>query len=136
MGPVLCCLDESEAAPHVLHVADELARRLGLELVLVHVAPPPAGAPGLSEIPVGYERLLAEEIETGQLLLERLSGEAGLPTPRTRATVGSPASYIVSICEEEGAGLVVLGSRGRGGLASSVLGSVSSDVRAGHRVHA
>src|SRR5262249_14342082 len=43
----------------------------------------------------------------------------------TRLVEGSPAERILDIAEEEGAALIVAGSRGRGAMASGVLGSVS-----------
>ncbi len=130
MGPVLCCLDDSDGARQALVVARMLATRLELELVLVHVEPP-TEAPGVSAAPAGQQRLQEAELHDGESLLARLAREGGLgPGLRTRTAIGDAAKQIVSICGEERASLDVLGSRGKGRFASAVLGSVSSEVAA------
>ena len=57
MTRVLCCIDESAGAVSVVQVARQLADGLGLELVLVHVAPH-SHAPGVSAAVAGRERCL------------------------------------------------------------------------------
>jgi nucleotide-binding universal stress UspA family protein len=130
MGPIVCCLDDSEGARRALPVAHSLSARLGLELVLLHVEPPTA-APGVSAAAAGQQRLREEELRDAQSFLEQVAREAGLgPDVRLRSAIGDAAHRIVEVCEEEQAALVVVGSRGRGEMAAALLGSVSSHVAA------
>jgi nucleotide-binding universal stress UspA family protein len=128
MGPILCCVDDSDGARNALSVARMLATRLELELVLAHVEPP-TEAPGVSAAAAGQQRLQEAELRDADAFLDRLAQESGLDSGvRTRTAIGDAAKQIVALCGEEGASFVVLGSRGRGGLASALMGSVSSHV--------
>lgn len=129
MSRILCCVDDSAETRAVVSVAMSLAGKLQLDLVLVHVAPH-SHAPGISAAIGGQERLHEEERQAGEALIDRIAEETGVHA-RKRAELGSPAERIVELCREEEATFVVLGSRGRGGLKASVLGSTSLHV-AGH----
>jgi nucleotide-binding universal stress UspA family protein len=130
VGTVIACVDDSEGAQGALRVARSLASRFELELVLVHVEPP-TQAPGVSAAPAGQQRLHETELRDAETLLARIARESGLePGVRVRAAIGKAAEHIVAICSEEDASFVVLGSRGRGTVASAILGSVSSEVAA------
>jgi nucleotide-binding universal stress UspA family protein len=130
MGPLVCCVDDSDGARRALVVSERLATALGLELVLVHVEPP-TELPGVSAAAAGQERLRDEELHDAPALVARLVREAGVDTSyRLRTAIGPAAETIVELCTEERAELVAIGSRGRGTLTSALLGSVSAAVAA------
>jgi nucleotide-binding universal stress UspA family protein len=131
MGRLICCVDDSEGARGALSVAQRLAANLGLQLVLLHVQPPTA-LPGVSAAPAGRERLREAELEDAERLLAGIAREAGLGEDvELRAELGDPAQRIVAACEEDpSVELVVIGSRGRGGIRKALLGSVSHAVAA------
>jgi nucleotide-binding universal stress UspA family protein len=57
----------------------------------------------------------------------RVGSERGIPT-RAHLALGRPEAEIVKLGEELGAGLIVVGSRGLGGVRRALLGSVSDAV--------
>jgi nucleotide-binding universal stress UspA family protein len=58
----------------------------------------------------------------------RKTGEAGAQIAGTYARVGFSDAEIVGLAGKLGAGLIVLGSRGRGPLKRALMGSVSDSV--------
>ncbi|HEY7561875.1 MAG TPA: universal stress protein [Gaiellaceae bacterium] len=125
---LVCCVDDSEHAPDVARVAARVGEALGLRLLLLHVARAPT-APGVSAARAGQERLVESEREHGSDLLDGAARAAGLTAEiERRIEFGSPAERTLAVCSETGAEVVVLGSRGRGGIKRAVLGSVSHEV--------
>jgi nucleotide-binding universal stress UspA family protein len=61
-------------------------------------------------------------------MAEETAVALGLVGATTTALRGDPAAAICQHAEEVGAGAVVIGTRGRGGLKRAVLGSVSDHV--------
>ena len=59
--------------------------------------------------------------------MERIKA-AGGTVAQTHLRVGAAAKEIVELAEEIGAGLIVVGSRGRGGIRRALMGSVSDSV--------
>jgi nucleotide-binding universal stress UspA family protein len=122
---VVVGVDGSEASRHALSWAAEEARLRGARLVVVHAwtVPVAMAAPGLVPVPLDPEEWRAE----AEQLLERevdetLGADPGLPVERL-AVPGSSAGALVDAAE--GADLLVVGSRGHGGFAGLLLGSVS-----------
>ncbi|MBI3911505.1 MAG: universal stress protein [Armatimonadetes bacterium] len=122
MRKILLAYDGSEPARHAADRAAELARALGSQvevLVVGELLGSDFGAVQPREHPEVYEAR-AREAE------ERLLA-AGID-PTARVEYGDPADVIVQQAAEQGADLLVVGHRGRGGLAQLLLGSVAKRV--------
>ena len=79
MRPIVCSVDDSDAAEKVVRVAQQLATALDARLMLLHVAPPTT-APGVSAVPAGQERLHEEETSDARRLLAVSYTHLTLPT--------------------------------------------------------
>jgi nucleotide-binding universal stress UspA family protein len=122
-------LDGSDHALAALDWAMALARPLGAEIVAVYAIPPP------TYIGYGYEMVpppldpewrseVTREFEREWCHALR---ESGLPH-RMIVEDGRPASVIAEVADRVDADLVVVGRRGRGGIAELLLGSVSHEL--------
>lgn len=105
-GTVVCGVTETTDGRGAAELAGALGRRLGLRLVLVHVVDgvPPGTQESLTsrQRQAGAERVLAE-----------LAREIGDGAER-RVMVGNRAEALAQVAAEEGADLVVIGSRPAG----------------------
>jgi len=129
---ILMATDGSKDARLAADVALDLAAEFDSELHVTYVEPMPARHIGLarlaSDLPPEVVASVEEEAETK--LAEQVGemGERDGEVTRAHARVGSPATEIVALAEELEAGLVVVGSRGLGGLRRALMGSVSDSV--------
>ncbi len=132
IGRIVVGIDGSEHAAAALTTAIGLARSLSAEIVAVHAIPPPVpaeyGFDLLPAIPPELDPAWREEIHR-QFEEEwcRPLDEVGVPH-RTVERDGRPAAVIREVADEEDAGLVVVGRRGRGRIAELLLGSVSHEL--------
>jgi len=105
-GTVVCGVTETPDGRSAAELAGALGTRLGLRLVLVHVVD---GVP-----PGTHESLSARQRQTGaERTLDEIARQLGNGTER-RIMVGSRAEALAQVAAEEGADLVVLGSRPAG----------------------
>jgi nucleotide-binding universal stress UspA family protein len=128
---ILLATDGSEEAELAALRAVELADATDSELHVVHVGVVPhflVSYPGT----LGYERRLYEQIEEeSRELLRKQSWQvkaAGGIVAGAHLRMGAVALEIVALAEELKADLIVMGSRGLGGVRRALMGSVSDSV--------
>ena len=128
---ILLATDGSEEAELAALRAVDIAEKTDSELHVVHVGVVPSflvSYPGT----LGYERRLYDQIEEeSRQRLRELSWRvkaAGGTVAGTHLRLGQVALEIVALAEELGVGLIVLGSRGLGGVRRALMGSVSDSV--------
>ena len=105
-GTIICGVNEAPDGRTAAELARALGARLGLRLVLVHVVDGlPAG---------GHESLTARQRQTGaETILNAIAREIGNGTEK-RIMLGDRAEALAQVAAEEGADLIVLGSRPAG----------------------
>lgn len=105
-GTVVCGVTETDDGRTAVELARALVARLGLRLVLVHV---------VDGVPPGTdESLSARQRRTGaERILGEIATDAGDGT-ETRVVVGNRANSLAQVAAEEGADLIVIGSRPAG----------------------
>jgi nucleotide-binding universal stress UspA family protein len=128
-------IDPRDPAAGALDVALGMARALGahardgeltgVELRVLHLAQPAAGAEGWMprRAVVGPEMSPAVEAA-----LARAGGCAEVEVREEVVWGGPPAREIVRLAEEDGTELLVLGTHGRGAVGRALAGSVGSEV--------
>lgn len=139
---ILLATDGSENVAHAREAAVELSKETRSELHILYVGEdaysatlvyPEATDPGRVEwddpVLVGqlqrqFERMSRRVLDTevSKVL------EAGGTVTQAHLRMGKAAAEIVDLTEELGAGLVVVGSRGLGGIRRALMGSVSDSV--------
>jgi nucleotide-binding universal stress UspA family protein len=133
---ILLATDRSEEATLAAQTAIDLANKTGSELHVVYTSSPiypPAFYEG-NEVGVNVEAYLEEREELTKIqqgLLDeqvRKIEAAGGSVAQAHFTEGKPEAEITAVAEEIGAGLIVVGSRGLGGMRRAMLGSVSDSV--------
>ncbi|WP_432989325.1 universal stress protein [Dactylosporangium sp. CA-233914] len=128
VGRVLVGIDGSHDAERALQFAFEQAsfRRVGLTAVLAYLRPEPTGPNDILPLICDQEGLRDDE---RRALVESVAGWAEKYPDvdlRTAVVRGRPAAVLTEL--SAGAELLVVGSRGRGGFAGLLLGSVSRAV--------
>jgi nucleotide-binding universal stress UspA family protein len=110
---VICAVDRDDLAPDVIATASVVAAQLAVPLTVVHSTAP--------DVFLSREaRRVA--LECGNAFLDDLS--AGYTVDERIVDVDDPARLVGAVAKE-GASMIVIGTRRRGGLRSALLGSVS-----------
>lgn len=138
---ILVCYDGSEASQRAIEKAHQLTAACGIhEVTLLHAyedyswvatsadgyAPSPENLSTLKEL---EEKKVDEKKEI--LLKEAEKFNDTTAKIEVKLVQGHPASVITDVAEEGNYDLIIMGSRGLGGIRRVVLGSVSNSVMQG-----
>ncbi len=129
---ILVAVDGSEESGMAVEAATELAVSTGAELHVVHALPTEPSMP--YPYPYAKERWEAsmeQAKKDARAFVEKRAGQVEAETgvvARAHLRLGRPDREIVRLSEELDAGMLVLGSRGLGGVKRALMGSVSDSV--------
>ena len=122
---IVLATDGSREAELAATAAADLAERTGSELHVVHVGPfMPMLFSTMEEEPARMAREARKTLDDAVGQLEAAGGNVA----QAHLRVGGASEEIVALAEELGAGLIVMGNRGRGGVRRALMGSVSDSV--------
>ena len=127
---ILLATDGSTEAQLAATTASDLAQRTNSELHVVTVGPD-LPLYELPDYPARFEDVLQENRREAKKVLERQVKrieESGGIVNEAHLREGKADEEIVELAEEIGAGLIVMGSRGRGRIRRALMGSVSESV--------
>ena len=127
---ILLATDGSEEASLAARTAVDLADKTGSDLHVAFVLPT-QDTPDYHIMGFNIEEPSEEIKQMGQRLLDeqvRWVEEAGGAVAGAHFRITRPDQGILTIGEDVGTGLIVLGSRGLGGVKRALMGSVSDSV--------
>jgi nucleotide-binding universal stress UspA family protein len=126
MERLIVAVDGSKGSNAAVDEALDLARGLDAHVTFVCVRKRPSAV-------LGYpfdERLVRVEFDKARQTIAEALSKAREARVKADGEIleGDPAGEIVSFADNRDAELIVVGSRGRGAIAGSLLGSVSRDI--------
>jgi nucleotide-binding universal stress UspA family protein len=135
---VVLAIDGSEESSRAAKAAVELCEKTGSELHVVHVGED-FYLTAVTDLDMVAQTWVAQEYAESETNFEQIAREvldaevekveaAGGTVAQAHLRVGRADAEIVDLAEEIEAGLVVLGSRGLGGVKRALMGSVSYSV--------
>jgi nucleotide-binding universal stress UspA family protein len=132
---IIAATDFSDDSKRACEYAEELARKFGAEIIVLHVDQPLSPVVMSPDFGAGIDvgamsRIAEEQRLLAQRELDQIVGrlrDSGLKA-RSLLRVGAPFLEILHASQGEGADLIVLGTHGRTGLAHVLIGSVAERV--------
>ena len=127
---ILLAVDGSDESDLAATTAAELAKSTDSELDVIFVLEvepwhiPPRE---LVQNPQRYKDLEEESLRIRDRQVEKIEASGG-SVSNTHLATGPPADQIVAYAQDQGVGLIVMGSRGLGGIRRALMGSVSDAV--------
>jgi nucleotide-binding universal stress UspA family protein len=125
---ILVPVDFGDSSKHALAVAVDLAKQHGGTLTLLHCWELPAYAYNGMDVPV--LDLLTPIRDAARAQLDELLATVRRQVPDAKGVLahGAPWREIMTVIEQSGPDLVVMGTHGRRGLGRAFLGSVAEKV--------
>jgi len=124
MKKILIATDGSQSALEAIELGLDIATEHEAEVTFVHVAPMLDRTVAVS---FGVPAALPHHVSDFDRAPVLAAAERGVRA-RCEVLLGNPVDEIVAYADTIDADLIVLGSRGRGAIASALLGSVSRGV--------
>ena len=127
---ILTAIDFSENSECAFDYALSLAVQFNAELTILHVINEPVDLRGFYVPHISFEQLEKEIEESAVKMMETFcSSKLGTFTNyRTSIVTGIPYDEIITVAENSGASLIVLGTHGRTGLDRILFGSTAERV--------
>jgi nucleotide-binding universal stress UspA family protein len=137
---ILVPLDGSEPSNHALNHAIGIAEKFGANLTLLAVVPrvmiPVFPDEGFGAAPISAAKDMAQYQDRMKAIYQNVLTDAEdkvrseHPELKTEKILkeGRPSATIVEIAEQDGVDLIIIGSRGIGGITGWILGSTSRRV--------
>jgi nucleotide-binding universal stress UspA family protein len=137
---ILYATDLSENSAYAFYFATDLAKKENASIVIIHAVEPISQAvmPYLGReevVKIEKENIkqMIEEVKSRlQSFCVKVEGEIGPPclglVSKTLIPFGHPVEEILNAADKEDCDLIILGTHGKGFLANTFLGSVSSAV--------
>lgn len=132
-GKIVVGVDGSPTASAAMREAAELSKALGAELFIVSAYEPPDPqeiARWQSESPADLTWRFTGTAVVEEVLdraTKMVASETGVE-PKSEFREGEAADALISVAEDEGAGLIVVGNKGMTGAQRFLLGSVPNKV--------
>jgi nucleotide-binding universal stress UspA family protein len=129
---ILVAVDDSPSSAAASRYATEMARKLHAELIFLHVIHRPGVRLAPADSRIWLDEYYSNYERKASKMIDRLASSAMRRKVKVkkeiRAATSSVVEEIVSSASSKGAGIVVVGFRGHGGLKRLILGSVSHGV--------
>jgi universal stress protein A len=127
---ILVAVDFSEVSAAALRTAQDLARRLGAQLKVVHVVQPQPVPLPLEGSAIYMDEVQTWQIEEAEKNLAKFVAEHCPPgtVTITKVRSGVAATEISQAAVDHDAAMIVLGTHGRTGLKHLLMGSIAESV--------
>lgn len=126
---ILCAVDFSEHSPMVADYAKTLAQAMDAQVICLYVAPSLSQYVGFHVPPSSIENFVGEIVAGADSTMAGfLSEHLGGTKVEGRVVTGYAAEEILTLADEQGCDLIIMGTHGRRGIDRILFGSVAEKV--------